>query len=94
MAFMMACEKVEVEFATKRVFDCLTVGVNDGDRIGIVGKNGDGKSTLLKLFTRQVEPDEGRVQARGNLAIGYLGQGDHLDDAATVERAVVGDMPE
>ena len=81
MAFMMACEKVEVEFATKRVFDCLTVGVNDGDRIGIVGKNGDGKSTLLKLFTRQVEPDEGRVQARGNLAIGYLGQGDQLDAA-------------
>ncbi|MDO4532550.1 MAG: ABC-F family ATP-binding cassette domain-containing protein [Coriobacteriia bacterium] len=94
MAFMMACEKVEVEFATKRVFDCLTVGVNDGDRIGIVGKNGDGKSTLLKLFMRQVEPDSGRVQRRGNLTIGYLGQGDHLNDDDTVERAVVGDMPE
>ena len=94
MAFMMACEKVEVEFATKRVFDCLTVGVNDGDRIGIVGKNGDGKSTLLKLFMREVEPDDGRVQQRGNLHLGYLGQGDHLDDTQTVERAVVGDTPE
>ncbi|MBE6470851.1 MAG: ABC-F family ATP-binding cassette domain-containing protein [Coriobacteriaceae bacterium] len=94
MAFMMACEKVEIEFATKRVFDCLTVGVNDGDRIGIVGKNGDGKSTLLKLFMREVEPDEGRVQQRGNLHLGYLGQGDHLSDADTVEHAVVGDTPE
>ena len=94
MAFMMACEKVEIEFATKRVFDCLTVGVNDGDRIGIVGKNGDGKSTLLKLFVREVEPDEGRVQQRGNLHLGYLGQGDHLSDADTVEHAVVGDTPE
>ena len=94
MAFMMACEKVEVEFATKRVFDCLTIGVNDGDRIGIVGKNGDGKSTLLRLFMREVEPDSGRVQQRGGLHLGYLGQGDHLDDADTVERAVVGDVPE
>ena len=94
MAFMMACEKVEVEFATKRVFDCLTVGVNDGDRIGIVGKNGDGKSTLLKLFMREVEPDDGRVQQRGGLHLGYLGQGDHLVDADTVEHAVVGDTPE
>ena len=94
MAFMMACEKVGVEFATKRVFDCLTVGVNDGDRIGIVGKNGDGKSTLLRLFMRELEPDSGRVQQRGGLHLGYLGQGDHLDDADTVERAVVGDVPE
>lgn len=91
---MMACEKVEIEFATKRVFDCLTIGVNDGDRIGIVGKNGDGKSTLLRLFMREVEPDEGRVQQRGGLRLGYLGQGDHLDDASTVEHAVVGDTPE
>ena len=94
MAFMMACEKVAVEFATKRVFDCLTVGVNDGDRIGIVGKNGDGKSTLLRLFMREVEPDEGRVQQRGGLHLGYLGQGDWLNDDDTVEHAVVGDTPE
>lgn len=94
MAFMMACEKVEVEFATKRVFDCLTVGVNDGDRIGIVGKNGDGKSTLLRLFMRMAEPDSGRVQQRGGLSLGYLGQGDALRDGDTVEHAVVGDAPE
>ncbi len=94
MAFMMACEKLGIEFATKRVFENLTVGVNDGDRIGIVGKNGDGKSTLLKLFMRIVEPDEGRVQARGGLTLGYLGQADGLDDADTVRHAVVGDAPE
>ena len=94
MAFMMACEKVGIEFVTKRVFENLTVGVNDGDRIGIVGKNGDGKSTLLKLFMHIVEPDEGRVQARGGLTLGYLGQADKLEDADTVLHAVVGDVPE
>lgn len=94
MAFMMACEKVSLEFPTKDVFDSLTVGVEDGDRIGIVGKNGDGKSTLLKLLARELEPDDGRVMQRGGLRIGMLGQGDHLSDNDTVAHAVVGDMPE
>lgn len=94
MAFMMACEKVSLEFPTKDVFDGITVGVEDGDRIGIVGKNGDGKSTLLKLLAKEQEPDDGRVLARGGLRIGVLGQGDHLNDEDTVCQAVVGDIPE
>jgi ATP-binding cassette subfamily F protein uup len=94
MAFMMGCEKVGLEFATKNVFDCLTVGVDDGARIGIVGRNGDGKSTLLRLLAGQLEPDSGRVTHRGNLRIGLLGQNDNLDPDQTVEHEVVGDVPE
>lgn len=94
MAFMMACERVSLEFPTKTVFDSLTVGVEDGDRIGIVGKNGDGKSTLLRLMSKDQEPDDGRVIARGGLRIGVLGQGDQLNDQDTVAKAVVGDLPE
>ncbi|MGI6590234.1 MAG: ABC-F family ATP-binding cassette domain-containing protein [Eggerthellaceae bacterium] len=94
MAFMMGCEKIGLEFATKKVFEALTVGVNDGDRIGIVGRNGDGKSTLLNLLAGRLEPDTGRVTSRNNLRIGMLGQNDALDPEATVEQAVVGDVPE
>ncbi|MEG0095992.1 MAG: ATP-binding cassette domain-containing protein, partial [Raoultibacter sp.] len=46
MAFLLGCEKVGLEFPTKQVFDAVTVGVNEGDRVGIVGRNGDGKSTM------------------------------------------------
>lgn len=94
MAFMMGCEKVGLEFATKKVFDCLTVGVNDGDRIGIVGRNGDGKSTLLRILAQQIEPDTGRATNRRGLRIGLLGQADNLDPAQTVAHEVVGDRPE
>lgn len=94
MAFMMGCEKIGLEFATKKVFEDLTVGVDDGDRIGIVGRNGDGKSTLLRLMAHQIEPDTGRVTCRHGVRIGMLGQTDVLDSDQTVEHEVVGDRLE
>ena len=61
MAHLMGAESIRHEFPTKEVFSGVTVGINEGDRIGIVGRNGDGKSTLLKILTKQFTPDEGRV---------------------------------
>ena len=92
MAFMLGCEKVRVDFPTKQVFESLTLGVDEGARIGIVGRNGDGKSTLLGVLTGTVEPDDGRVYSTRGVTIGMLGQTDKLDPASTVERAVVGDL--
>ncbi len=94
MAFLLGCEKVRVEFPTKTVFDGISLGVGEGDRIGIVGRNGDGKSTLLNLLAGQLEPDDGRVLKNGAVRVGVLGQADALADDDTVERAVVGDLPE
>ncbi len=94
MAFMLGCEKVSVEFPTKTVFDSVSLGVDEGDRIGIVGRNGDGKSTLLSVLAGTLEPDEGRVLRNGAVRVGVLGQSDQLSDTDTVERAVVGDIPE
>ncbi|MFR1639179.1 MAG: ATP-binding cassette domain-containing protein [Eggerthellaceae bacterium] len=94
MAFLLGCEKVRVEFPTKTVFDGISLGVDEGDRIGIVGRNGDGKSTLLNLLAGQLEPDDGRVLKNGAVRVGVLGQADALADDDTVERAVVGDLPE
>ncbi len=93
MAFMLGCEKVAVEFPTKTVFESVSLGVDEGDRIGIVGRNGDGKSTLLSVLAGVLPPDEGRVLRNGAVRVGALGQSDNLNDEDTVERAVVGDIP-
>ena len=94
MAFLLGCEKARVEFPTKTVFEDVSLGLDEGDRIGVVGKNGDGKSTLLSLLAGVIEPDEGRVIRTRGVRVGVLGQADALSDDETVEHAVVGDTPE
>ena len=85
----LGLEHVSLAFATKNVFTDVTQGVFEGDRIGIVGKNGDGKSTLLHLFKGTQEPDSGRVTMRNGLTFGMLDQRDPLDDNATVREAAL-----
>lgn len=94
MAFLFGCENVHFEYPTKTVFESVSLGVNDGDCIGVVGRNGDGKSTLLGLFDGTIEPDEGRVVRTGGVRFASLHQGDTLADAQTVGWNIVGTMPE
>lgn len=94
MAFLLGCEKVRVDFPTKTVFESITLGIEEGVRVGIVGRNGDGKSTLLRLMAGMVEPDAGRVICTRGVSIGMLGQVDSLCDEDLVQHAVVGDRPE
>ena len=94
MAILLGCDRVHLEFPTKLIAQDVTLGVNEGDRIGIVGKNGDGKSSLLGVLSGAVPPDAGRVTRRRDVTVGVLGQRDALDSASTVHRAVVGDLPE
>ncbi len=94
MAHLLGAETISLEFPTKTVFDAVTVGVNDGDRIGVVGRNGDGKSTLLKLLAKTQEPDSGRVTYRGGLTVGMLTQVDSFAGATTIGEAVIGHRPE
>lgn len=94
MAFLFGCENVHLEYPTKTIFDSLSLGVNDGDCIGVVGRNGDGKSTLLGLFEGTVEPDEGRVVRTGGVRFASLRQDDTLADAQSVGWNIVGDIPE
>ena len=93
MAILVGCESVALEYPTRKVFEDVTLGVGEGDRIGIVGRNGDGKSTLLRILSGQLEPDAGSVTRRRGLTVGVLGQTDSLDDDATVGSQVVGDLP-
>ena len=94
MAHLLGAEGLRHEFPTKLVFDGITIGIDDGDRIGIVGRNGDGKSTLLRTLSKQFVTDEGRVTHRSGLQVGYLDQTDVLDHSLTVGQAVVGDRVE
>ncbi len=94
MAHLLGAEALHLEFPTKVVFDSISLGVNEGDRIGIVGRNGDGKSSLLAMLAGRLEPDGGRVTVRGGVRIGVLDQGDTLDDDDTIGGAVIGDTPE
>lgn len=94
MAFLFGCESVHFEYPTKTIFDSLSLGVNDGDCIGVVGRNGDGKSTLLGLFDGTVEPDEGRVVRTSGVRFASLHQGDTLADDQSVGWNIVGTMPE
>ena len=94
VAFLFGCEGIHLEYPAKTVLGNVTLGVHEGDRIGIVGQNGDGKSTLLGVLAGLVEPDEGLVRHTRGLRIGMLGQRDSLEDEASVEYAVVGDIPE
>ncbi|QOY59831.1 ABC-F family ATP-binding cassette domain-containing protein [Thermophilibacter immobilis] len=94
MGILIGLERVSHEWPGKPVLVDQSMGIDEGDRIGVVGRNGDGKSTLLRIAGHLLEPDAGSVTWRGNLTVGCLGQGDSLDDDSTVGRAVVGDVPD
>ena len=94
MAHLLGAEALSLEFPTTKVFDSVSLGVNEGDRIGIVGRNGDGKSSLLAMLAGRLQPDSGRVTVRGGVRVGVLDQADVFDDGDTVGHVVVGDRPE
>jgi ATPase subunit of ABC transporter with duplicated ATPase domains len=94
VAHLLGAEAVHLEYPTQVVFDSITLGVNDGARIGIVGRNGDGKSSLLRLLTGQQRPDAGRVTRRSGLRVGALSQADTLDPDRSVGYTLVGEAAE
>jgi ATP-binding cassette subfamily F protein uup len=94
VAHLLGAEALSLEFPTKVVFDRITIGLNEGDRVGIVGRNGEGKSTLMQLLAGRMEPDDGRVTVRRGLRIGMLHQSDELDPTRTVGDTIVGGIDE
>lgn len=85
-------EAVSKGFGTRTLLDSVTLGIGRGERAGVVGRNGDGKSTLLQVLARREEPDSGRITHNRDLRLGYLGQSDDLDPGQTVLHAVLGDV--
>ncbi|WP_349828131.1 ABC-F family ATP-binding cassette domain-containing protein [Brevibacterium litoralis] len=91
---LLGSQTISLSYPNRTVLADVTVGLAAGDRIGMVGRNGDGKSTLMRILAGSLEPDSGRVTSRGGTRIGYLEQTDVLDGDLTVRQSVVGDVPD
>ncbi|WP_326697965.1 ABC-F family ATP-binding cassette domain-containing protein [Streptomyces sp. NBC_01754] len=85
-------EQVSKVYGTRALLDGVSLGVSEGDRIGVVGRNGDGKTTLIRMLAKLEEADTGRVTHNGGLRLGVLTQHDSLDPEATVRHEVIGDL--
>jgi ATP-binding cassette subfamily F protein uup len=81
-------------YGPRPLLDGVSLGVDDADRIGVVGRNGDGKSTLVSILAKQVPPDGGRVTHARDLRVGFLAQRDEFPADSVVGGAVLGDRPE
>ncbi len=92
MAHLLNAEAVTVIHGSRTLLDAVSLGLDDGNRIGVVGRNGEGKSTLLRILARRQEPDGGRVTQSRDLRLGALWQDDTLDAELTVRQAVLGEL--
>jgi len=93
-ANLVNLENVSKSYGTTSVLESVSLGVGDRDRIGVVGRNGGGKSTLLRMITGAEPPDSGRATATGGLRIATVDQAGHLAAGSTVRDLVVGDTAE
>src|SRR4051812_49972030 len=94
MAHLLNAEAVTVIHGSRTLLDAVSLGLDDGDRVGVVGRNGDGKSTLLRVLARRQTPDTGRVTHSTGITLGMLTQADDLVAADDVRSSVVGDAAE
>ena len=86
-------EDVRKGYGTRTLLDGVSLGLGEGDRVGVVGRNGGGKSTLLRMLARHEAPDEGRVTHSGGLRVATVAQREELDATTTVRELVVGGGP-
>src|SRR5690348_9906107 len=91
---LLNLENVSKSYGKGLLLDSVSLGVAAGERIGIVGRNGGGKSTLVKVMAGIEPPDSGRVTRANDLALGVLAQAAAVDDSTTVRQYAVGDRPE
>jgi ABC transport system ATP-binding/permease protein len=94
MPNLINAERITVSYGTRTLLNAVSLGVDGGDAIGVVGRNGDGKTTLLKTLACVQPPDDGRVTHTAGLSVGYLSQADDLAADETVRRLIVAGRPD
>ncbi len=94
MANLVSVERASLALGTTHILDGVSLGVSSDTRVGVVGRNGGGKSTLLRVLAGFQPVDQGRITMLGSLTVGMLTQVDTLDPEATIRTAVLGDLPE
>ena len=85
---LLSCESISKSYGVKPLFADLSIGLAEGDHVGLVGPNGSGKSTLLKIMAGLEEPDEGTRSMRRQLRVGYVPQEPSFDGAHTIEEVL------
>jgi len=91
---LLALRDARVTFGGRPTFAGISVALGKGDRACLVGRNGGGKSTLLRLLAKAEEPDRGRVTHSGSLHVNVVGQHDELDQAATIREQLLAGLAE
>ena len=89
MANLLNLERVSKAYGVRPLLEDVSLGIGEGERIGVVGRNGDGKTTLLEVMTGQEPADSGRVSRSRGLLVGFLHQHDALVDTHSVREAVL-----
>lgn len=85
---ILSVENLTKTYGERILFDKITFGISQGDKIAIVARNGSGKSTLLKIIMGKDTADEGRVVFRNDLRIGYLDQNPEFNEESTIEENI------
>src|SRR4030081_424703 len=94
MANLINVERATVGYGNRTLLDAVSLGVDAGDAIGVVGRNGDGKTPVLQVVPGPRQPDSGRVTHTSGLSVGYLRQADDFAEGATVREGIVGGRPD
>lgn len=81
---LLSAEHISINFGMRQLVDDVSFYLSEGDRVGIIGVNGTGKSTLLRVLSGQLEPDAGSVRRNPNVTLSFLAQNPVMDDNATV----------
>ena len=81
---VISAKDLRLQFGLQRVFNDATMAIHGGEKVGLVGRNGSGKTSLMRIVAGTETPDSGTVSTRNNLRIGYLAQEFTLDDSASV----------
>jgi len=91
---LISLDKISKTYTEKMLLQDISIGIDEGDKIGLLGINGSGKSTLLKLIAGLEEPDQGQIVSKRNLRMQYLAQNPGFDPADTVlDMVFKGDSP-
>ncbi|OQW34426.1 MAG: ABC transporter ATP-binding protein [Nitrospira sp. SG-bin1] len=86
---LLSCESISKSYGVKPLFSDLSLGLCEGDHVGLIGPNGSGKSTLLKILAGRDEPDGGTRSVRRQLRIGYVPQDPSFAEPQSVEESLV-----
>ena len=90
----LSVENLSKSYGIKELFQSISFGLNRGDKVGLIAKNGTGKSTLLRVLAGEEEPDSGKVIYRNDITVGFLSQNEEFDKTKTVEEVIYdGDNP-